>query len=96
MSPFVFALRGLVRQPGRTILGIIGIAATGALLFDMLMLSQGLVVSMERLLTAVGFDIRVTSTPAAIGRTPIEHGQYRGTLAALNSRTCRPPSHRQE
>ena len=50
MSPFAFALRGLVRQPGRAILGIAGIAATGALLFDMLMLSQGLVISMERLL----------------------------------------------
>jgi ABC-type lipoprotein release transport system permease subunit len=46
-------------------LGIAGIAATGALLFDMLMLSQGLVVSMERLLAGVGFDIRVTATQAA-------------------------------
>ena len=65
MSPLAFALRGLVRQPGRAILGIAGIAATGALLFDMLMLSQGLVLSMERLLAGVGFDIRVTATQAA-------------------------------
>jgi ABC-type lipoprotein release transport system permease subunit len=64
MSPLAFALRGLIRQPGRAILGIAGIAATGALLFDMLMLSQGLVVSMERLLAGVGFDIRVTATQA--------------------------------
>lgn len=64
MSPLAFALRGLIRQPGRAILGIAGIAATGALLFDMLMLSQGLVVSMERLLSSVGFDIRVTATQA--------------------------------
>ena len=64
MSPLAFALRGLRRQPGRAILGIAGIAATGALLFDMLMLSQGLVVSMERLLTGVGFDVRVTATQA--------------------------------
>jgi ABC-type lipoprotein release transport system permease subunit len=62
MSPFAFALRGLRRQPGRTILGIAGIAATGALLFDMLMLSRGLVVSMEQLLASAGFDIRVSAT----------------------------------
>ena len=64
MSPFAFAVRGLIRQPGRTILGIAGIAATGALLFDMLMLSRGLVVSMEQLLSGVGFDIRVSATQA--------------------------------
>lgn len=62
MSPFAFAVRGLIRQPGRAILGIAGIAATGALLFDMLMLSRGLVVSMEQLLSGVGFDIRVSAT----------------------------------
>ena len=65
MSPLAFALRGIVRQPGRAILGIAGIAATGALLFDMLMLSQGLVISMERLLAGAGFDIRVTATQAS-------------------------------
>jgi ABC-type lipoprotein release transport system permease subunit len=64
MSPIAFALRGLVRQPGRALLGIAGIAATGALLFDMLLLSQGLVLSMERILAGVGFDIRVTATQA--------------------------------
>jgi ABC-type lipoprotein release transport system permease subunit len=64
MNPFAFAVRGLLRQPGRTILGIAGIAATGALLLDMLMLSRGLVVSMEQLLSGVGFDIRVSATQA--------------------------------
>lgn len=64
MSPFAFAVRGLIRQPGRAILGIAGIAATGALLFDMLMLSRGLIVSMEQLLSGVGFDIRVSATQA--------------------------------
>ena len=69
MSPLAFAWRGLIRQPGRAILGIAGIAATGALLLDMLMLSRGLVVSMEQLLSGVGFDIRVSATqaPPSIG-----------------------------
>ena len=62
MNAFAFAARSLVRQPGRAVLGIAGIAATGALLFDMLMLSRGLVVSMESLLKGTGFDVRVTAT----------------------------------
>lgn len=60
-----FAARSLIRQPGRAMLGIAGIAATGALLFDMLMLSRGLVVSMENLLEGIGFDVRVMATKSA-------------------------------
>jgi len=51
-----------VRQPARATLGILGVAAVGALLFDMLLLSQGLVISMRDLLDRSGFDIRVTAT----------------------------------
>ena len=39
----VFAGRNLLRQPGRASVGILGIAAVGALLLDMLLLSRGLV-----------------------------------------------------
>ena len=84
MSPLAFAWRGLIRQPGRAILGIAGIAATGALLFDMLMLSQGLVISMERLLTGTGFDIRVTATQATpLTGPPIT--DVANTVAALRT-----------
>ena len=84
MSPLAFALRGLIRQPARALLGIAGIAATGALLFDMLMLSQGLVVSMERLLAGVGFDVRVTATQATpLAGPPITDSAE--TVAALAS-----------
>jgi putative ABC transport system permease protein len=62
MTSFFFAVRSLVRQPGRTALGMLGIAAVGALLFDMLLLSRGLVVSFRDLLDRVGFDVRVTVT----------------------------------
>jgi len=54
-----FAVRTLLRQPGRSAVGILGIAAVGALLFDMLLLSRGLVVSFRQLLDGVGFDVRV-------------------------------------
>jgi putative ABC transport system permease protein len=61
MNALVFAWRGLVRQPARTVLAILGIAAIGALLFDMLMLSNGLVLSMADLLDRTGFDMRVSA-----------------------------------
>ena len=59
MKSLSFAWRSLVRQPARAALGMLGVAAVGALLFDMLLLSQGLVVSMRDLLERSGFDVRV-------------------------------------
>ncbi len=61
MTSLGFAWCSLVRQPGRTLLGVLGVAATGALLFDMLLLANGLVVAMEDLLDEAGFDVRVTA-----------------------------------
>ncbi len=74
MSAFAFALRSLVRQPARALLGIAGVAAVGALLFDMLLLSNGLVISMERMLSTTGYDLRAAIGTAPPGRGPlIEH-----------------------
>jgi hypothetical protein len=38
---FHLARLSIIRQPARSALGILGIAAIGALLFDMLLLSRG-------------------------------------------------------
>lgn len=57
-----FAWLTIVRQPARSVLGILGVAAVGALLFDMLLLSRGLVLSFRTLLDAGGFDARVLAT----------------------------------
>jgi putative ABC transport system permease protein len=74
MNALRFAWRSLVRQPARAALGILGVAAVGALLFDMLLLSDGLVVSMRDLLARAGFDVRVTVTgELPRGSTRIEH-----------------------
>lgn len=70
MRSLAFAARGLIRQPGRATLAIAGIAGAGALLFDMLLLSNGLLVSFRRLLDEVGYDVRVTATDALIGAGP--------------------------
>ncbi len=59
-----FAWLSLVRQPARSLLGVCGVAAVGALLFDMLLLSRGLVVSFADLLEQSGFDIRVLASDA--------------------------------
>jgi putative ABC transport system permease protein len=71
MNAMGFAWRSLVRQPARASLGILGVAAVGALLFDMLLLSQGLVISMRDLLERSGFDLRVTATDALPGQGPL-------------------------
>jgi putative ABC transport system permease protein len=62
MNAWSFALRSLARQPARSMLGALGVAAVGALLFDMLLLSRGLVVSLRSLLDSAGFDVRVVAT----------------------------------
>jgi ABC-type lipoprotein release transport system permease subunit len=81
-AAFQFAARSLVRQPGRTILGVVGIAATGALLLDMLMLSRGLVISMEEVLEAIGFDVRVMVTSGGPRSGP-RIADAAGTTAAI-------------
>jgi putative ABC transport system permease protein len=70
MNAVGFAWRSLIRQPARAALGVLGVAAVGALLFDMLLLSEGLVVSMRDLLDRTGFDIRVTATNELPGGGP--------------------------
>lgn len=70
MTPLAFAWRSLSRQPARAALGIVGIAVVGALLFDMLLLSRGLLISFRDLLDDTGFDVRVAATEAPPGSGP--------------------------
>jgi putative ABC transport system permease protein len=85
MNALAFAWRSLVRQPARAALGIVGVAAVAALLFDMLMLSRGLALSMQDLLDRGGFDVRVTATLSTPGSGPrIRHAsQTAAAIAAL-------------
>jgi len=86
MNAVGFAWRSLVRQPARAALGVLGVAAVGALLFDMLMLSNGLVLSMRDLLDRYGWDIRVAG-----GDLPLQGPRIRNasktadTIAGLPS-----------
>jgi ABC-type lipoprotein release transport system permease subunit len=84
-----FAWRSLVRQPARATLGVLGVAAVGALLFDMLLLSQGLVVSMRDLLDRTGWDVRVTAGDELPGRT----GRVENAMAAMHTIGTLPSVH---
>src|SRR5688572_23393089 len=86
MNAVGFAWRSLVRQPARATLGVLGVAAAGALLLDMLLLSQGLVTSMRDLLDRTGFDIRVAADDPVPGRPDITDGAAAAArIAALPS-----------
>lgn len=87
MNALACAWRSLVRQPARTGLGVIGVAAVGALLFDMLLLSEGLIISTRNMLDSMPFDIRVTSTDQMPGRGPdiVDGPAAAARVAALSS-----------
>ena len=93
MNAMGFAWRSLVRQPARASLGVLGVAAVGALLFDMLLLSHGLVISMRGLLERTGFDLRVTATDSLPGQGPlIPDAVARRTGNIKAARQCGRPS----
>ena len=85
MRALAFAWRSLLRRRGRSALGILGIAAAGALMFDMLLLSRGLLVSVRELLDAFGFDVRVLASEGIPqSRIPIDRAfDAARALAAL-------------
>jgi putative ABC transport system permease protein len=59
-------------SPARAILAVAGIAIIGALLFDMLLLSRGLLLSFRDMLDAAGYDVRVVANDGfPVLRTPV-------------------------
>lgn len=77
-----YAVRELRRHPGRTLLGVAGVAVSGAMLLDMLMLSNGLQVSFAELLRGAGYDVRV----APVGTLPLDTEATIGEARALIER----------
>jgi putative ABC transport system permease protein len=72
MSGWTLARRTASRYKTRTALAIAGVAVIGALNFDMILLSRGLLVSFGQLLDEMGFDVRVTSgSGIPVARQPI-------------------------
>jgi putative ABC transport system permease protein len=58
--PLYLALQNLFRHPARNLLYILGISITAALLLDMILLSSGLSVSLERILREMGYEVRLS------------------------------------
>jgi ABC-type lipoprotein release transport system permease subunit len=72
MTSFGLAWRTATRHPGRTALAMTGVAIIGALLFDMLLLSRGLIDSFSHLLETSGYNVRVVGREGlTVFRTPI-------------------------
>ena len=73
MTSMALAWRTVTAERARAVLALIGVTVIGALLFDMLLLSRGLLVSFRDLLDSTGYDVRVTATDSVMFRAPIRH-----------------------
>ena len=74
MTPLALAWRTARRYRARAVLAVIGVAVIGALNFDMLMLSRGLVLSFADLLNGTNYNIRITgNTGQVFARSPVDH-----------------------
>jgi putative ABC transport system permease protein len=71
MTAFHLAARTVRRYRAQTLLAIAGVAVIGALLFDMLLLSRGLLLSFADLLDRAGYDVRIVGGGGMALRLPI-------------------------
>jgi putative ABC transport system permease protein len=73
MTAWGLAWRTIARSPARSVLAVSGVTVIGALLFNMLLLSRGLLVSFRETLDAAGHDIRVIAGQGSmVHRPPID------------------------
>jgi putative ABC transport system permease protein len=80
MTALALAWRTASRYRARAVLAVIGVAVIGALNFDMLLLSRGLLLSFAGLINSTGFDIRVVGGAGLpLARLPVDDA---GTLMA--------------
>lgn len=80
--PLYLALRNLLRHPGRNLMYIMGVSITAALLLDMVLLSSGLKVSLEKVLTEMGWELRISPR----GTLPFETDAQIAGFRALQAR----------
>ena len=73
MTSRALAWRTVTAEWPRAVLAVAGVAVIGALLFDMLLLSQGLLVSLRQMLDSAGYDVRVVASDGFPIRSEIPH-----------------------
>lgn len=71
MTALQLAVRMVRRSRAQMLLAIAGVAVIGALLFDMLLLSHGLLLSFSDMLNQAGFDVRIVGGGTIAIRLPI-------------------------
>lgn len=62
MTSRALAWRTVMSERSRAVLAVVGVAVIGALLFDMLLLSRGLLVSFRQMLDLAGYDVRIVAS----------------------------------
>jgi len=70
MTAWGLAWRTVARSPARSVLAVSGVTVIGALLFNLLLLSRGLLVSFRDLLDRAGFDLRVVGSQGSMLHRP--------------------------
>ena len=83
MTAFALAWRTARRYRARAVLAVVGVAVIGALNFDMLMLSRGLMLSFADLINSTGYDIRIAGAGGLpLARQPIDNASVAMTQIA--------------
>src|SRR4051812_10961056 len=83
---FRLAWATLSRHRSRTLLAVLGVAVSAAMLLDMVMLSSGMRVSFKNLLLARGFQIRLApkgTLPFDTDATIVRASEITAALAAM-------------
>ncbi len=85
MTAFALAWRTARRYRARAVLAIVGVAVIGALNFDMLLLSHGLLLSFADLINSTGYDVRIVgSAGLPLARLPVDDAsKLMAEIAAL-------------
>jgi putative ABC transport system permease protein len=83
--PLYLAIRNLLRHPGRNLLYILGISITAALLLDMILLSSGLSISLEKVLKQMGYEVRLSPRGTLPFETDAQITQYNELKKQLQS-----------
>src|SRR4029453_7906510 len=73
MTSMALAWRTATAERAPAVLALIGVTVIGALLFDILLLSRGLLVSFRELLDSSGYGEGVTATDSVMFRAQIRH-----------------------
>jgi len=74
VTAFALAWRTARRYRARAVLAVVGVSVIGALNFDMLMLSRGLMLSFADLINSTGYDIRIAGAGGLpLARQPIDN-----------------------